>query len=241
MRRVLQALRMMRLRELGIARESCPLCRSYFLVRLASTELGVRCPRCGASAVSMSLAGVLNDLVGDLTELDVYELSSAGPLVRCLARTARTLTTSECFDDVPPGQMQDGIQCQDVQRLTFPSAQFDLCTATEVFEHVEDDRAGFRELCRVLRPGGQFIFTVPLGDGATVERTALVDGRRINTLPAEYHADRIRGHRVFVYRDYGMDITERLKECGFDDAHVAFPPLDLFGFSRPVVVAEKRA
>jgi ubiquinone/menaquinone biosynthesis C-methylase UbiE len=32
-----------------------------------------------------------------------------------------------------------------VQRLSFADASFDLCTSTEVFEHVPDDRAGLRE------------------------------------------------------------------------------------------------
>ena len=54
--------------------------------------------------------------------------------------------------------------CQDVQHLTFDDAEFDICTSTEVFEHVPDDIKGFKEIYRVLKDDGVFIFTVPIHD-----------------------------------------------------------------------------
>jgi SAM-dependent methyltransferase len=152
----------------------------------------------------------------------VYELSSRGPLFAYLRREVADLTCSEYFDDLPPGSLRDGVQCQDVQRLTFAAASFDLVTSTEVFEHVPDDRRGFAEIRRVLRPGGAFIFTVPLsGAERTVERAVLKDGASVHLLPAEYHDDRIRGRRsVLVYRDYGLDIADRLLAAGFGTASI---------------------
>ena len=44
----------------------------------------------------------------------------------------------------------------------YGDASFDLCTSTEVFEHMPDDLNGFSEIRRVLRPGGRFVFTVLL-------------------------------------------------------------------------------
>jgi hypothetical protein len=41
---------------------------------------------------------------------------------------------SEYFNEVAPGAWRDGVQCQDVQRLTFADASFDVCTSTEVFD-----------------------------------------------------------------------------------------------------------
>lgn len=70
---------------------------------------------------------------------------------------------------------------------------FDLCTSTEVFEHVPDDGAGFQEICRVLKEGGTFVFTVPMTDAkTTVERTKAHNGRIEHLLEPEYHGDRIR-------------------------------------------------
>lgn len=45
--------------------------------------------------------------------------------------------------------------------LPFPTAHFDLVLATDVLEHLDDDRAGCAEIVRVLRPGGQVLITVP--------------------------------------------------------------------------------
>jgi SAM-dependent methyltransferase len=134
----------------------------------------------------------------------------------------RNLTCSEYFDDVAPGEFRDGVQCQDIQRLTHPDASFDLVTSTEVFEHVADDRRGFAEIRRVLRPGGAFIFTVPIEDAdKTVERAILRDGTIEHLLPPAYHDDRIRGRgEVLVFRDYGRDITGRLREAGFGKAYI---------------------
>jgi SAM-dependent methyltransferase len=147
----------------------------------------------------------------------VYELSSRGALCRHLRRTFGRVTVSELFDDVSPGQFRDGVQCQDVQRLTYDDGAFDLVTSTEVFEHVPDDRRAFAEIHRVLARGGALVFTVPLMDaGTTIERARLENGSVVHLVEPEYHGDRLRGRgRVLAFRTYGPDIVERLTEAGF--------------------------
>lgn len=226
--------------QLRIAREACPPCGGGWQVRLAINEMAVRCLRCGASAVTQSLVEVLGRTVPALDSLDVYELSGAGPLVSYLQPRCRSLTLSEYVEGATPGDIRDGVSCQNVERLTFPAECFDLCTSTEVFEHVEDDRAGFGEIHRVLRPGGCFVFTVPIDlRRDTIERTAVRDGRRVDLLPPEYHADRYRGAKVLCHRDYGQDVLARLRSAGFSDARIATPQRRLFGLARPVIVALK--
>jgi ubiquinone/menaquinone biosynthesis C-methylase UbiE len=46
----------------------------------------------------------------------------------------------------------------DVQRLPFPSDSFDTVVATLLFCSVKDPLAGLEELCRVLKPGGRYLF-----------------------------------------------------------------------------------
>ena len=235
-----KAARVLKLRQFALQREACALCAFGFTARLAHDETAVRCPRCGASAITQSLVDVLAGITRDLSRVDACELSSRGGLVDWLAVRAQSLATSEYFQGLASGQTHQGVMCQDVQRLSYADASFDLCTSTEVFEHVEDDAAGFRELLRVLRPRGWLVFTVPLDpNGLTLERTQLQDGRRISILPAEYHTDSYRGHRVFCYRYYGADILDRLRAAGFAEADLRFPGRRLFGFGRPVVVARK--
>jgi SAM-dependent methyltransferase len=49
----------------------------------------------------------------------------------------------------------------DVQHLPFAAAAFDLITALDTLEHVEDDVAVLQELFRTCRPGGTLLLTVP--------------------------------------------------------------------------------
>jgi SAM-dependent methyltransferase len=193
----------------------CSLC-GFFVARVHRGIFGLRCLWCTSTFIHRAVGLVLEELQFDRST-SVYELSSRGALFRYLKRHFPRFTYSEYFDDVPPGAFRRGIQCQDVQRLTYPDESFDLITSTEVFEHVPDDIQGYREVYRVLRRHGHFVFTVPLADTeATVERARMENGALVHLLPPEYHNDRIRGHgHVLAFRNYGMDIKDRLASVGF--------------------------
>jgi ubiquinone/menaquinone biosynthesis C-methylase UbiE len=49
----------------------------------------------------------------------------------------------------------------DAEHLPFKDGVFDRIVCTEVLEHIPDDRAGIRELVRVLKPGGLMAVSVP--------------------------------------------------------------------------------
>ncbi|HZE67963.1 MAG TPA: class I SAM-dependent methyltransferase [Pyrinomonadaceae bacterium] len=49
----------------------------------------------------------------------------------------------------------------EAERLPFADSSFDLVTALDVVEHLDDDQAGLREIYRVLRPGGRALLFVP--------------------------------------------------------------------------------
>ncbi|WP_440064051.1 class I SAM-dependent methyltransferase [Streptosporangium sp. OZ121] len=49
----------------------------------------------------------------------------------------------------------------DARDLPLPDADFDLVTAFDVLEHIEEDGRAAGELVRVLRPGGTALITVP--------------------------------------------------------------------------------
>lgn len=49
----------------------------------------------------------------------------------------------------------------DAERLPYQSNSFDAITSLDVFEHLKDDEAAFREACRVLKPGGTLVLSVP--------------------------------------------------------------------------------
>ena len=49
----------------------------------------------------------------------------------------------------------------DVRRLPFASDSFDVVTAMDIIEHIDDDKAAAGEINRVLKPGGRLFVTVP--------------------------------------------------------------------------------
>jgi SAM-dependent methyltransferase len=218
----------------------CPACGPSFFVRYGNDETAVRCIRCRATPITLSLLTVLRELYSSFAHLKAYELSTRGALVKFLRKRVANLTTSEYVEGALPGETREGVLNQDVMRLTFADASFDLCTSTEVFEHVSDDLQGFREIRRVLRPGGRFVFTVPMKCGPTLTR-AIQRGSAIeHLLEPEFHSDRLRGRgKVLCFRNYGADIVQRLEAIGFA-ARIETPARRWFGHVRPVVVAERR-
>jgi len=228
-------------RALALAFFECPFCGASALLRFARSAIAVRCLRCGSSAATLSLGAVLRAERPGFLNGHVYEMSARGPLHAFLGRQVGRFIFSEYFDDVAPGQYRNGVQCQDVQRLTYEDGAFDIVTSTEVFEHVPDDLKGFREVRRVLRSGGAFVFTVPLAPSeATIERAVFQNGRLVHLLPPAYHDDRIRGrNKVLVFRDYGRDIIDRLLAAGFRSARINGSHSHSFaGTGSEVVVAE---
>ena len=93
--------------------------------------------------------------------MDAYELSSYGSILKWLRKHFRSVSTSEYLPSGELGRLVNGTLNQDIQKLTFEDDSFDILTSNQVFEHVPDDRAGYRESYRVLRPGGALIFSVP--------------------------------------------------------------------------------
>ncbi len=243
MSRLAAAWSLLRWRELRFAAGRCPYCGPTLLLHLANDELALRCARCGASAVHLSIGWALRGVFPALDRVAACELSSRGPLAAFLRRAAASVALSEYLDGVAPGEVRDGVRCEDVQRLSYPDASFDLCTSTEVLEHVPDDACAFAELHRVLRPGGVLLFSVPIADAdATFERARRVEAGVEHLAPPSYHGDPLRpGAGILCYRDYGRDIVDRLRAAGFAQARLLPPdPRVPFGLGRTLVFARRR-
>jgi SAM-dependent methyltransferase len=90
----------------------------------------------------------------------------------------------------------------DALRLPFPDGRFDRVIASEVLEHIVDDRRAMAELARVLRPGGTMAVTVPRAGPETVNWI----------LSDEYHD--VPGGHVRIYRR--STLCRRLTESGLE-------------------------
>jgi SAM-dependent methyltransferase len=94
-----------------------------------------------------------------------------------------------------------GVQA-DAVSLPFADASFDRIIAAEVLEHIDDDDGALRELARVLRPGGTIAVTVP----------SFGPERLCWALSADYHAPRVPGGHVRIYRE--RELRAKLNAAG---------------------------
>ncbi len=98
----------------------------------------------------------------------------------------------------------------DLEALPFRDSVFDGSVCEDTIEHLPDDRAGVRELARVIRPGGQLVLATP-------------NRRRLDVL-VERWRDRRRGERrppsayfaaTSHLREYTWRDLERVVEPAF--------------------------
>lgn len=96
---------------------------------------------------------------------------------------------------------EEAVTLHGAEGLPFASQTFDLVTAFDVLEHIEDDRGALREFRRVLKPGGLLLVYTP-------------------ALPWLYNAhDRIVRHQRRYRRE---ELAEKLERAGFRQRHLAY-------------------
>ena len=71
----------------------------------------------------------------------------------------------------------------DVRRLPFADASFDVVTAMDIVEHIDDDKAASCEIFRVLKPGGRLFVTVPAFPSLWSEHDEALHHYRRYTVP----------------------------------------------------------
>jgi len=114
-----------------------------------------------------------------------------------------------------------GIRHEDITALTFRDRSFDVVLSFDILEHVPDFRAAFRELARVLVPGGHLLASFPFDshfEKTQIRASIGIDGSISHHLPAEYHGDPVDGAGCLCFQVYGWDVLEELKQAGFRDA-----------------------
>jgi SAM-dependent methyltransferase len=116
-----------------------------------------------------------------------------------------------------------------LEQLPFPDGERELVLCVQVVEHLLDPAAGFRELARVLRPGGTLLLSTDnarnrITQAVNLPRTAVVRGlglsgrrRKVEFPHVAFHADAV----AHLVRQAGLEL-ERLETFRF---HLD-PPLD---------------
>lgn len=187
-----------------------------------------RCPGCRSSRRTRDLVRVLLEAflgapddvlerrLHHLRSLNVYELQARGPLHERLAALPG-YCCSEYYPSLPSGAVHpSGVMCQDASRLSFPDASFDLVISQDVLEHMADPFVGAAEICRVLRPRGRHLFTVPVHEGRRTRQRARAapDGTVEHMLQPVHHRDPLNSAGALVYWDFGDDLPRLFGQRG---------------------------
>lgn len=210
----------------------CAVCNSPqpFLVdyQAAETENGRRkpnwrerliCPNCGCNSRQRFIIDKIFSNYKQGESVLLYEKNT--DVYRKVIRELQDVVGFE-YAGVGCNEKEiEGINCEDICRLSFDDESFSLLAANDVFEHTPEFEKAFSEAYRVLKPGGKLIFTVPFdGNSAfTAVRAEMGENGIISTTEEWYHESNIPGQKpLLVCQLFGWDILDVLRRCGFSDA-----------------------
>lgn len=207
------------------------------------------CPRCALNNRQRMIAETARRVVRGYRDRrpDVYLMEQVTPIFKWMNESvpqAHCVGSEYLGPDAEPGQIIRGIRHEDVERLSFADGSFDLILSNDVLEHVADPQKALAEACRVLRPGGVLLMTVPfhLDKPVGVRRSALVDGELTHFLPEVYHGNPVSDEGSLVFTDFGWDFLQGMLDAGFSSACLRFYWSEVYGHlgaNQHYILAEK--
>ncbi len=148
--------------------------------------------------------GLLDEFLGGQRDLEILDVGcGTGYNLTHLSRYGRAHGV-----DMSPEALEfcrqrgvDQVTLHDADRLPFGDQAFDLVTAFDVIEHIEDDEGALLEFGRVLKPGGQLLIYTP-------------------ALPWMYNEhDRIVHHKRRYRRE---ELQQKLLRAGYRIEHLSY-------------------
>lgn len=185
-------------------------------------QQGTFCCRCGNNLRAQAMAQAI-----------CAEFSFKGSFKRFLKswryRRLKVLSVNTCgtlhslFSRLPNFELIEYPE-YDVRSLSLPSDTYDLVVHSDTLEHVDGALAALSECCRVLKPGGVCIYTIPIIVGRMSQTT---EGK-----PPSYHGDpEERGGDWQVQTEYGCDAWLEPLKSGFRSCRIhAFEVPSAFAF-----------
>ena len=207
---------------------------------------GMLCGNCASTSRLRAVIYWLAKVTGNEgVPLHGWPRNPSVAILESSARGSYPVMLDDKFDyyatEFDPAKIEGGTEPRhfaDFQNLHFGDGTFDVVIASDVFEHVRDDAAGYREIFRTLKPGGKLILTVPYthAQPVTVRRVDTTGSNDVFLMEPEYHGG---GGHTLTYRNYGRDLLTLLGEAGFAVAH-ALTGIPALGITpQSVILAQK--
>lgn len=194
----------------------CPICEKHTV--FCSKHEWLRdhffCSGCASIPRERALMQVIADYYPDYRDLKIHESSPGGRGVSVkLHSECAYYSASHYYPEIPPGSVhkKQGYRCENLESLSFDDNEFDLFVTQDVMEHVYDPENAFKEIARVVKPGGAHIFTVPIINKCNnSERWAEKgeDGSPVFLHEPEYHGNPIDPEGAPVTMHWGFDIAQ---------------------------------
>lgn len=218
----------------------CDVCQSasrflcdwaYPLNGLPSFRERLTCERCGLNTRQRLVVRLAREALG-ATDHAGGHFSAAGRAVYAYEQVtalyqrlpqalpgARIVGSEYLGYDLTPGTYKDGIRHEDALALSFGDDEFDLILSNDVYEHVPDYEKALAEACRVLKPGGRLIATIPFSFlPETWTHARLVDGAVEHLTPPQYHGNPLSAEGSLVFFTFGWDVLRACRRAGFQKA-----------------------
>ena len=134
-----------------------------------------------------------------------------------LAQQCRFYTASQYDPQLGFGNIHPraGYRSENLEKQTFVDEAFDPVVTQDVFEHIFDARAAFKEIARTLRPGRAHIFTTPLVNKAKPSEmwASMSETGIVYHHTPEYHGNPMSAEGSLVTWHWGQDIVTHIKNA----------------------------
>ena len=225
----------------------CEVCKKNTLMRVCyevgalgskGVQVGwsedIECKECGLRNRQRALIDFLVNKVikNQPNDVSIYLAEALTPTFAYLSRNYKSVIGSEFFgQEAKSGESYafqgKSILHQDLTQLSFNSESFDVVITHHVFEHIPDYKKAFMECYRVLKRGGELLFTIPffigIDDEKTIVRASVNDEGVITHIhPPELHGNPVDSVGSLCFQNFGWDILDCLRSCGFKTAYANF-------------------
>ena len=213
----------------------CTVCgkRTQFTRWTESLRESGFCQHCGSTNRQRQIAFILRHSLDIVAEdswpspLSIYNTEGTGSLHDQLSLIQGYQYSEYLGEGYHPGQIVNGIRHEDLHNLSFAENRFDYILSSDVLEHVPDPYAAHKEICRVLRPRGRHLFTVPFYPYRYFDeiRSYLKEGELIHNETPQYHADPLRPEGLLAYTIFSLEMLLKVNAVGFlIHAYVLYEP-----------------
>lgn len=190
---------------------NCPICehKTLFLRKTEWLRDNYICMFCASIPRQRALITILEQMFPNWRKMNIHESSPGGASSAKLKRECNQYVPTHYYSEVLSGNYKNSIRCENLEKMTFEDASFDLVITQDVFEHILNPDKAFSEIARILKPGGAHIFTIPYYSGQeTVVRAIKKDDGIEYLQQPVYHGNPIDKRGALVVTDWGDSLVD---------------------------------